>query len=370
MIGKAPADRSFPTSAKMTVTLVMSSLFPVHGIESAAISLMDELSATYRVRVITIADDVCTDSGAFHHPVESWGGKVTGWRRLQSVLRAYQHRHDLGEGAVILCGAWSAIPILLVLPRSARKRVLVWEHSFDSKKVKTNRNLAVLQTAARPLYRRANVTVTVSESLREDMRNAGFGGAIEVIPNFVRALPADSEETVPGRLLTVGRLIATKNHSLVLHAMARLPERYTLDVLGDGPDRQALERLVDELGLRHRVSFRGYCENPAGFYARSQIVVHPSLGETYGLVLFEASDFGKPVVAVNQSVMADIVPKLVPGVLADPRPESFVSAILGLDAEPIADGVFREAASRRAELANGVTRDWHRLIDHVAGGTR
>lgn len=367
-MSERPADTNVSNTTKTPVTLVMSSLHPVLGIEAAAISLMDALSPIYQVRVVTIADDAAEGPGSIRHSVRSWGGALNGWKRIVSVFRVYRHRHELGEGVILLCGAWSAIPVLLATGRSARQRSLVWEHSFDSQKVKTNRNLALLQMIARPLYGRARATVTVSESLRDDMRAAGFGGRLEVVPNLVRKLSVCPVDAIPGRLATVGRLIETKNQSLALQMLAKLPERFTLDIVGDGPRREALETFADDIGVRHRVTFHGHCENTDEFYARAQIVVHPSLGETYGLVLYEAAELRKPVVAVKQSVMASVVPTLVPGALAEPQPEAFASAVLSLERAPIPGSVFNDAAERRRELTSGVVAGWRELIESVGGG--
>ncbi len=355
------------TDPRVRVTMVASELFPLLGTESATVSLVDALTRTYDVCLIVLADRA---SPALQHKsvsVTSWGGKVTGWKRVFTILRAFKHRAELNGSIVILSGTWAAIPMLLVLPKRSRLRTLVWEHSFDNEKVRSHRNLAILRAVARPLYARAHATITVSESLKRDMRGAGFAGSIEVIPNIIRKFDADPAiEVAPGRLLTIGSLSKTKNQSLALHALSMLPSRFSLDVLGDGPDRHTLEQLAVELGVASRVTFRGYTPNPAEYFARAQIVVHPSLGETYGLVLFEAADFRKPVVAVNQSVMADLIPRLIPGLVTEPRPRAFASAILALDAAPVAEKAFSEAAHLRELLSRNVVSDWKRLINGAA----
>jgi glycosyltransferase involved in cell wall biosynthesis len=257
--------------------------------------------------------------------------------------------------------------MLFALPKRARMRTLVWEHSFGNHQISSNKRLAVLRAVARPLYARAHATITVSESLRRDMLGAGFGGTIEVIPNIIRKFDSDhAKEVIPGRLLAIGSLRKNKNQSLALRTLALLPTHYSLDILGDGPERSALERLAVELGIADRVNFHGYFPNPAEYFARAQFVIHPSLGETYGLVLFEASEFGKPVVAANQSVMAELIPQLVPGAVAEPHPRAFASAILALEANPVADEDFAEAADRRDLVSQNIVRDWERLISSAA----
>jgi glycosyltransferase involved in cell wall biosynthesis len=86
------------------------------------------------------------------------------------------------------------------------------------------------------------------------------------------------------------------------------------------------------------------------------------------LVLFEAADFRKPVIAANQGVMADVVPRLVPGVLAQLQPNAFASAILSLEANPVSDQDFTEAARNRESASKDIVADWNRLISTAANG--
>ncbi len=111
--------------------------------------------------------------------------------------------------------------------------------------------------------------------------------------------------------------------------------------------------------------FHGYVPNPAEYYSQSQIVIHPSLGETYGLVLFEAADFSTPVVAADRSVMAQVIPHLVPGRVAEPQTDAFASAIRSLEDGPISEREFSEAAHRRKSVSRSIVGDWKRLIDET-----
>lgn len=348
------------------VSVVVSRLVPVTGLESVTVSLVEALAGTHDVRVIVLADEAST---VIQNPlvtVESWGSKVVRWKRILTILRAFRHRHDLDGSVIVLSGAWAAIPMLFVLPKRSCARTLVWEHSLDNHQININKRLKILRAVARPLYARARATVAVSEALRQDMYRAGFRGTIEMIPNIVRTFDSDrTTEVVRGRLLTVGSLSKVKNQELALRAVALLPQHYSLDVLGDGPERGNLEQLALELGIAERVNFLGYVSNPAEYFARAQFVIHPSHSETYGLVMYEAADFSKPVVAGDHGVMAEAIPRLVPGAVARPEPNDFADAILSLEASPVCEQEFTEAARKRRLASTNIVNDWNRLIDSV-----
>ncbi len=129
-------------------------------------------------------------------------------------------------------------------------------------------------------------------------------GKIHVLPNTVNLAMFDgvAEKTPkePPVLLSVGRLMAEKNHLDLVHAFARLapifPE-WTLRLVGEGELRPMLEAEVAKLGLVPRIALPGVSRDVASEYANASIVVLPSIYESFGLVAAEALASGRPVVA-------------------------------------------------------------------------
>ncbi len=98
------------------------------------------------------------------------------------------------------------------------------------------------------------------------------------------------------RLLFVGRLVASKNVGFLIESLAELTALpWILNVVGDGPERAALERLAFERGLAGRVLFHGHQPDPSEFYASADLFAFPSLLENLGLVMLEAMAHGVPV---------------------------------------------------------------------------
>lgn len=104
------------------------------------------------------------------------------------------------------------------------------------------------------------------------------------------------------RLLTVGRLSPEKNPLLLADVVAQLDPRFTLEVVGEGPLRAALEARAAALGVSDRVLLTGYVANgPALWmrYRRAHAFLHVSFTEGVPQVLFEAQAAGLPVVATD-----------------------------------------------------------------------
>jgi glycosyltransferase involved in cell wall biosynthesis len=105
----------------------------------------------------------------------------------------------------------------------------------------------------------------------------------------------DTGEPVIG---TVAALREEKNIARLIRAFAKLPSG-RLVIVGDGPERPALQALAAALGVADRVAFAGHHQDPAPFYARFDIFALPSDTEQMPLSVIEAMASGLPVVATN-----------------------------------------------------------------------
>lgn len=108
----------------------------------------------------------------------------------------------------------------------------------------------------------------------------------------------------------VGRMVPVKGLPLLLEALALLPKPLAdarLLLVGDGPERAALEAHAARLGLSHRVEFRGFVADPAPERARMDVFALPSLYEGIPLALLEAMGAGLPCVAAAVGGIPDAV---------------------------------------------------------------
>jgi glycosyltransferase involved in cell wall biosynthesis len=138
-------------------------------------------------------------------------------------------------------------------------------------------------------------------ALHEWMPEA-FGVPGVVIPNFVRAPSRSLDETVApqGDLVTVGNLEAIKNHRYLLQVLALARARgfrYTLDVFGEGVERNALAALATELGIQTQVRLLGFRRDAQQELPRYRVLVHASYSDSLPLAIVEAMGAGLPVVS-------------------------------------------------------------------------
>src|SRR5437763_160855 len=119
----------------------------------------------------------------------------------------------------------------------------------------------------------------------------------------------------------IGRMTSIKNTDVVLRAFGALRERgvdAVLCLIGDGPDRDGLERAAHELGLMRHCLFLGYQEEVARFYAAFDAFLLASENEGTPVTTIEALAAGCPVVATRVGGVPDVVTDGADGLLPEP----------------------------------------------------
>lgn len=194
------------------------------------------------------------------------------------------------------------------------------------------------------------------------IRNALAPSAAATIAALAKvrlALPAGE----PARIVAAGRLAEQKNYPVLIRAMVQVPEAL-LFVLGDGPDRAALENLVAELGLQDRVHLLGHRSHAEAlaFMAGCDVFVQPSLYEGHSVALLEAAALGLPLVVSDAVTQVDALRNrdgvLCGLVAAVDSPVALAAGLRKLCTEPAA---FAAAAAQARALAQ--ESSFERLVD-------
>jgi glycosyltransferase involved in cell wall biosynthesis len=100
-------------------------------------------------------------------------------------------------------------------------------------------------------------------------------------------------------LLAAGQMTDRRDFATVLRVLQRLPEVY-LWIAGDGPERDSLETIAYELGIKPRVRFLGWRDDLGALYAASDLVVCTGRDQVPDHAAIEAWAHGKPVLAIGQ----------------------------------------------------------------------
>ncbi len=174
-------------------------------------------------------------------------------------------------------------------------------------------------------HRRCAAGTAVSDEVADVLRAKGFSKPIEVIPHGVdlecygrRATPEEARARLgldPPIVAFAGRLLRQKGVDLLLHAVHRLGDaRPSLAIVGEGPERPALERLAAELGIRDRIRFLPLVphEEVPRLLAAIDVLVLPSrttpkLKEQFGRILIESMAAGCVTIGSSSGAIPEVV---------------------------------------------------------------
>lgn len=158
-----------------------------------------------------------------------------------------------------------------------------------------------------PLFYRRTIVVTLADPTREALIERGFA------PDLVRVVPPginprfralDEPKSPAPLLVAVGRLTPVKRFEFLIRQFAQLRVSIpdcTLMIIGDGPDRERLEQVRDEVGLRDSVVLCGRLDDDAlvRAYNRAWLLVSASHSEGWGMTITEAAACGTPAVVTD-----------------------------------------------------------------------
>jgi len=289
--------------------------FQAGGMERVTINLAHGLlDAGYAVDLV-----VGDGSGPMREEVEP-GVKVVDLRSgrapttLMPLARYFRERRP----GMILSVGRSLNGIAFLARRVARHGgpLVLAEHTTVSAALRQDRSRQHQWGAwlARRAYRRADTVVSVSHGAARDLIATLDvpAGNVRVLYNPVvterltrlaaepAEMPWPEGDGIP-LLIALGRFGSEKNFDGLLDAFAAVrrerPARLLL--LGDGPQRPALEQKVRHHGLEADVAMPGFRPNPYAAMTRSDLLVLPSRHEALPTVLIEALGLGLPIVATD-----------------------------------------------------------------------
>lgn len=224
---------------------------------------------------------------------------------------------------------------------------------------------ALLRRGLRDAIAAASAVTAPSAYVLADLR-ARFGldsRSGMVIPNGVAPLPlVEGVERRSDLLVAVGRLGRMKGFDLLIDAFVEADAAgVELEIVGEGPERSALQQQISRAGFSDRIHLAGQAtpEGVAARMAAATAVVVPSRSEAFGIVALEAWRAGAPLLMTSRGGAAEFVRDGEDGLLVDPTDRlSLASAIRRmLGEEPL----------RRTLAANGHARlpefEWARVAE-------
>ncbi|UBF26531.1 glycosyltransferase [Kovacikia minuta CCNUW1] len=314
--------------------VVYTDAMGVGGAEISLGHLVTNVSQEIDLTVLGISPHVIQTIAAHRPEVRQIVLPAQGIQALAAHLTTL---HQLNPDIVHLnlCTPWACamgLVAALTLPQGRVVRV-------DQLPLRTTAAIALWRTRALSLRVDAHVAVGQgSAKLMEDFYALGRHTVLSVpngVPDVVlHTLPLMSRKSGERVVGSVGRLDAMKGHDILLRAIALIDDVRVV-ILGEGEQRQSLEQLACDLGIRDRVDLPGWVDHPRAYLPAFDIMVLPSRSEGFPLAIVEAMLAARPVVATRVGSVAEAVTEGETGFLVEKNDvEGLASALKRLVNDP------------------------------------
>jgi len=267
------------------------------------------------------------------------GLPISGASLFASIFHVVRRIHQ--RRSIDIIHAHSALPCghaAALLSRHLGIPFVVTVHGLDAFFTNQVRGYAGkwCKRVSQQVYRSARTVVCISERVREEVERHTSGPlSTAVVYNGVDPHIFYPElDALPSNvILSVGNLIPSKGHELLLRAFGAIEQRHpTLrcEIIGDGPERARLTALGAQLGPAQKISFLGRKTRTqvADAMRRCMVFALPSHYEGLGCVYLEAMSAGKPVIACRGQGIEEIIQHGTNGFLIDPGDVQSLGSII------------------------------------------
>lgn len=235
--------------------------------------------------------------------------------------------------------------------------------------------IAWLANIVIPGKRLASALLVANERTRDALVVPKSGKTHYIVENAVDlAVLRTSRDVIakdkdPDRIVYVGRLVECKCVHLLIQAaaIASRDVEFTLEIIGDGPERLRLEQLSRQCGIDHRVSFLGYIPHSECMQRLdgAAALVLPSVIECGGAVVLEAMSLRIPVIALRWGGPADYLDETC-GILIEPTTqEAIVRGIASNIVLLISDELHRRQLGEMGRRRVEECYNWEKKVAQV-----
>jgi glycosyltransferase involved in cell wall biosynthesis len=147
--------------------------------------------------------------------------------------------------------------------------------------------------------------IGVAKHIVKNIKDCGFKGRVETIYNGVEVAKVTKKKS-KNKDFTFGvmsRLSSEKNIEMTIEAFGEFVKKVNEDaklvIAGEGDEKEALEKLVQELGIENKVKFIGWVSDKGKFFNEIDIFVQSSIRESFGITIIESFNYLTPVISSN-----------------------------------------------------------------------
>ena len=353
----------------MTKVLIAAEIFPpdIGGPATYTVKIADALKQRgFEVTVVCYSNKSQTDNFSF---------KV--YRVLRSRFKPlhyfnyYRTLKRLAENTDVIyaMGPIGSGKPSLKVAKLLRKRLVVkvvgdyaWESARNSNQTGLSIDefqskifggkIGMLQKMERQVCQQADAVITPSEYLKKIVSGWGVEESkIKVVYNSFDEVKLSLSKSSDLKIISAARLVPWKGFEALIGLINELPEKLSLEIFGDGPDRKKLENLITELNLGSRVKIFGQVDHEQLFQAMAGNIFVLNTGyEGLSHTILEAFAVGAPVITTNVGGNPELVVDGENGLLVEyNNKDQIKEAILKLSEDEVLRNKFVDNAKKVLE---------------------
>jgi hypothetical protein len=205
---------------------------------------------------------------------------------------------------------WPFLYVALATIGLKKLKLVYTEHNTTNKR----RRIPLFWLVERLIYRRYSKIICISQGVHDSLAEwvgTRILSRLVTIQNGSRIYQVSKRLPLKNRkpcLVSVGSLTSKKNFSTAIRAVARLGDGVdTYVIVGEGPERKGLERIIHQEKLKSQVKLVGWSDRVEEHFCCADIQLIPSLWEGFGLVAVEGMSTGLPVVASDVAGLSEVL---------------------------------------------------------------
>jgi len=248
--------------------------------------------------------------------------QIAQYLRTQQITLVHSHLFSADFIAVCI-KSWYLRNITLFSTKHGYQEEYLIQYGLGNKK----NNHDLYYYIARFVIKNIDHNLTVSRALSRLYVHLQLGKEpMPFIHHGVHLAPSPSpllSSSGDPKILMVGRLSVIKGHTYLIDALPKIIQRFPglrLILVGEGPLKATLIQQAGDLGVLEHIDFVGFAK-PGDFSSACQVMILPSLFESFGLVYIESFALKIPVIAFDAEAGNEIIENLQTGILV-PKEDS------------------------------------------------
>ncbi|WLR41504.1 glycosyltransferase [Bacillus carboniphilus] len=289
------------------IAIILQS-FEGGGVEKVLINLANELSRTHHITILAMSHSGELKDELLSH-IRVVNCNVKRAYKMAFPIKRFvtEENPDLIISAKHFLNLTTLITKKYLLKESTAK-IMATVHGHIGSGLKE----FVMKKLIKSVYPFSDVIICVSQGVLAEIIELSPDSKekVKVIynpvitPSFLKKadeIPSMLKEKDERWIVTIARLSQEKNIKLLIEAFhrAKIDELTKLYIIGDGPEREKLEELVNKFKIQEKVFFLGFLDNPYTYLKQADLFALTSNSEGLGNVLIEALYFNVPVISTD-----------------------------------------------------------------------